>query len=264
MTIWPPNISAGSVADIVILVALVCAMFYLWRLNGRLKTLKRGSAEMKGLLDDFTKQVDRSRQALDDLQAVAHSAGAALRADIEAAERYHQDLVFALKACEGISKRMEALRSDGRERLAVAQGHAETAARNMVRTAEPAPAPAPTPRPQPAAPARSRPPQARTQSVAPARMQEPARAPEPLRAPEPAPAPREVVPMAAAALPASEPDAVPVQAETDLAAVRPPEWRRADPSAPLVAADATPRAAPMEQGQALKKLLADMRAKQSG
>lgn len=255
MMIWPPNINAGNVADIVILVALTCAMFYLWRLNGRLKTLKRGSVEMKGLLDDFTKQVDRSRQALDDLQAVAHSAGAALRADIEAAERYHQDLVFALKACEGISKRMEALRSDGRERLAVAQGHAESAARNMVRAAEPAPAPAPSPRPQAAAPTRPRTaPQAKPQPAISARMSEP----------EPAPSPREVIPMPAATRPAAEPDPAPVHGDTDIASVRPPEWRRADPSAPLVAAAAAPRAAPMEQGQALKKLLADMRAKQSG
>jgi hypothetical protein len=129
-------VDIGLIADAAILIALLIAMTVMGRVLKRLKTTKRSANEMRALMQEFTDRVERSRVSLDELEASARQTGSALKADLDTAERMHQDLVFALKAGEGVARRLESARANGR----FAGGGSEAAPDSTIPASVPGPA----------------------------------------------------------------------------------------------------------------------------
>ena len=97
----------GFALDIVVAVLLVVTVFYCWRLNQRLSTLRQGREELANLVTTLTQATQRAENSIHVLKAAAQEASATLDAKVKTAESLRDELSLITETGNNLADRLE-------------------------------------------------------------------------------------------------------------------------------------------------------------
>ena len=114
----------GFALDIVVAVLLVVTVFYCWRLNQRLSTLRQGREELANLVTTLTQATQRAENSIHVLKAAAQEASATLEVKVKTAESLRDELSMITETGNNLANRLES-RLTGTKAEASAGGNLE-------------------------------------------------------------------------------------------------------------------------------------------
>jgi ABC-type transporter Mla subunit MlaD len=128
-------LSLSLVLDIFIVILLAGTIFYTARLSFYLKNFRQNRSELKQIIADLSKQIDKAEKSIDGLHKAADEAGADLQSRMNKANSMFDELDIIVQTGDSLATRLEDLAVKNRKIIEGAQGDVATLQDVMEETA---------------------------------------------------------------------------------------------------------------------------------